>query len=297
MALPLISRDEVIGALTVQSVERGAFSDEDITLLQTMADQLANAITNALLFERVAEARQQAEARLHETQVLQLLSQKLATTLNVDEVLNIFFDTSVRELGFDYIQLSLVDQMRRRVRAIGGVGLSAIQLENATQLLSSQGILADIVRTGKTEIITGWDDRFDRKDFEQEGHANWVRLFTPVTLRHENIGLVEAGFKQSDKVDLDDNQIKLLKAFISQTALAIENAQRFETSRQVARREALIKEITTKVRASSQMDTILQTTVQEIGKAISSKRAYIQLKIPHETSDPVQSEESGNDEK
>jgi GAF domain-containing protein len=297
MALPLISRDEVIGALTVQSVERGAFSDEDITLLQTMADQLANAITNALLFERVAEARQQAEARLHESQVLQLLSQKLATTLIVDEVLNIFFDTAVRELGFDYIQLSLVDQMRRRVRAVGGVGLSAIQLENATQLLSSQGIMADIVRTGKTEIITGWDDRFDRKDFEQEGHADWVRLFTPVTLRHENIGLVEAGFKQSDKVDLDDNQIKLLKAFISQTALAIENAQRFETSRQVARREALIKEITTKVRASTQLDTILQTTVQEIGEAISSKRAYIRLKIPHETSDPVQSEESGNDEK
>ena len=43
MALPLISRDEVVGALSVQqSVEHKAFSDEDITLLQTMADQLAN---------------------------------------------------------------------------------------------------------------------------------------------------------------------------------------------------------------------------------------------------------------
>ena len=32
MALPLISRDEVIGALTVQSIERGALSQEDVTL-------------------------------------------------------------------------------------------------------------------------------------------------------------------------------------------------------------------------------------------------------------------------
>jgi GAF domain-containing protein len=53
MALPLVSRDEVIGALTVQSTERGAFSPEDITMLQTMADQLANAIQNARLFENV----------------------------------------------------------------------------------------------------------------------------------------------------------------------------------------------------------------------------------------------------
>jgi GAF domain-containing protein len=297
MALPLISRDEVIGALTVQSVEREAFSDEDITLLQTMADQLANAITNARLFERVAEARRQAEVRLHETQVLQLLSQKLATTLNVDEVLKIFFDTCVQELGFDYIQLSLVDQTRRRVRAVGGVGLSENQIENASQFLDSQDIMADIVRTGKTEIITAWDDRFDRRQFEQEGHVNWIRLFTPVTLRHENVGLVEAGYKQSDKIEISENQVELLKAFISQTALAIENAKRYETSRQVARREALIKEITTKVRASTQLDTILRTTVREIGEAIGSKRAYIQLKAPHETSDPARSEESRDDEK
>jgi GAF domain-containing protein len=56
MALPLISRDQVIGALTVQSTEQSAFSSEDITLLQTMADQLANAIENARLFAQTQKA-------------------------------------------------------------------------------------------------------------------------------------------------------------------------------------------------------------------------------------------------
>jgi len=54
MALPLITRGEVIGAMTIQSQLPSAFSRVDITALQTMADQAANAIKNARLFtERV----------------------------------------------------------------------------------------------------------------------------------------------------------------------------------------------------------------------------------------------------
>ena len=54
MALPLITRGEVIGAMTIQSQLPSAFTRVDITALQTMADQVANAIQNARLFtERV----------------------------------------------------------------------------------------------------------------------------------------------------------------------------------------------------------------------------------------------------
>lgn len=50
MALPLVSRGVVIGAMTIQSTEVAAFTSSDITVLQTMADQLANAIQNAQLY-------------------------------------------------------------------------------------------------------------------------------------------------------------------------------------------------------------------------------------------------------
>src|SRR5688572_12163745 len=49
MALPLSLRGQVIGALTVQSVEEAAFSAEDISSLQALADQLAVAINNSRL--------------------------------------------------------------------------------------------------------------------------------------------------------------------------------------------------------------------------------------------------------
>jgi GAF domain-containing protein len=50
IALPLRSRGRAVGALDVQSTEHAAFSEEDVAVLQTVADQLAVAIDNAQLF-------------------------------------------------------------------------------------------------------------------------------------------------------------------------------------------------------------------------------------------------------
>jgi GAF domain-containing protein len=64
LALPLRFRDALIGALDVQSRERQAFRDEDVAVLQTLADQLAVAIENARLF-RQAEVSLAAERRAY----------------------------------------------------------------------------------------------------------------------------------------------------------------------------------------------------------------------------------------
>jgi signal transduction histidine kinase len=53
LALPLISRRVCLGALTVQSDQEDAFSDDDIAALQSLADQLAIALSNARLYEKV----------------------------------------------------------------------------------------------------------------------------------------------------------------------------------------------------------------------------------------------------
>jgi GAF domain-containing protein len=88
MALPLISRGQVLGALTVQSTEAGAFSDEDIAVLQTMADQVSNAIENARLFEETQRLAQR------ERTISQITS-KLRSALNLETILQ----TTVQELG------------------------------------------------------------------------------------------------------------------------------------------------------------------------------------------------------
>ena len=53
---------EIIGALDVQSVEPNAFSQEDVSILSTLADQVAIAIQNARSYQQSREALSQAEA-------------------------------------------------------------------------------------------------------------------------------------------------------------------------------------------------------------------------------------------
>ncbi len=60
LALPLISRGEVLGALTVQSTRERAFDQEDLLVLQGLADTLATALQNARLFQATQDALEEA---------------------------------------------------------------------------------------------------------------------------------------------------------------------------------------------------------------------------------------------
>ncbi len=62
LALPLISRGEVLGALTVQSTQERAFDEEDLLVLQGLADTLATALQNARLFQATQDALEEARA-------------------------------------------------------------------------------------------------------------------------------------------------------------------------------------------------------------------------------------------
>jgi GAF domain-containing protein len=61
VALPLISKNIIVGVLDVQSVEVAAFTDEDIQMLSLLADQVSLAIENARLFEETRRALAEAE--------------------------------------------------------------------------------------------------------------------------------------------------------------------------------------------------------------------------------------------
>jgi GAF domain-containing protein len=56
MAIPIISRNEVFGALTIQSDRANAFGQEDIQILQGVANSMAIALENMKLFQQAQEA-------------------------------------------------------------------------------------------------------------------------------------------------------------------------------------------------------------------------------------------------
>jgi len=105
LALPLVSRGEATGALTIQSTEEAAFSDEDVAVLQTMADQVANAIENARLFAE-SQASLEELQRLQQSYALDMWEGYVAKqdvfgyAYDLDEVSPVSGDTSTAPAEF-----------------------------------------------------------------------------------------------------------------------------------------------------------------------------------------------------
>lgn len=109
-------------------------------------------------------------------------------------------------------------------------------------------------------------------------------LIAPMQVRGEPIGVLGARHPEGKPIDAETQA--LLAAISAQVAEALERARLFEETElgrqeqsQRARREQLLREITAKVRSSADVDTVLRTAVQEIGRSLGRK-AFIQLEMP-----------------
>jgi GAF domain-containing protein len=417
MALPLISRGQVLGAVTVQSSEVAAFSEEDTTVLQTMADQLANAIQNAWLFGRTQAALQEvtaahrqyireewrkymatqtveertgylydaakgaAAARVHTPQIGQALEQGSTVALAHLEDGHedaeaapaqaalvapiILRGQPIGVLGFEETgqgrewterEIALVERVADRLAlAIENIRLfeetqetleETSTLYEATSRISGAAAIEEVlnilgeqvqeVLAGEfsgavylagpdpskpaewVEIRARWyepgrspqqtamsvglrlpveqfsllhispdshqptlipdvltDDRLDEAA-RQMALAVEARGAAAIPLATPERWLGFIGINCSEARVPDERQVRLLSALADRAAIAIENRLLFEETRTLARREQLINEITARVRGSMDLDTIMRTAVQELGKALGGS-AFIRL--------------------
>ncbi len=228
LVLPLQVRDQVIGALEVQTGERAAFSDEDIAILQTMADQIAIAIENARLFG-------EAQASLQE--------------------LNALYRQYAAEAWRGYVQAKP----------------EAIRYSNGTVTCPAQvwQVAREQARTsGEAVVFVGDDDG--------EGEGAIQSLAVPVSLRGLPIGVL--GFHRPAGAGAwQPEEIAMVRMVADRLALAVENIRLLEDAQQRAHEEHLLGEITASIRASMDVDTILQTAVRGLGQAIGVDRVSVYL--------------------
>jgi GAF domain-containing protein len=129
------------------------------------------------------------------------------------------------------------------------------------------------------EAVQAWADghsvmlppQSEVADDEQEPVST---LAVPVKLRDQVVGVLNLSFE--DQAIAPDT-VSLIEEVANRLALALENARLLDETRQRAQRDRLIADITAQVRASMDVERILQTAVRGLGAALGTERAFIKL--------------------
>jgi len=135
---------------------------------------------------------------------------------------------------------------------------------SATQQQYLQGVWLSLAADQKLEHTLGDRDLAGNEEIE-----------IPLTLRDQIIGQIN----MSSLEEWTPEQKNLLESIAAQAALALENARLVEESQSIAMRERLANEVTSKIWASTTIDSILQTTVRELGRALEAAEVDIEVSM------------------
>ena len=235
LATPLLRKGVAIGAILIRRLEVRPFTDKQIALLKTFADQAVIAIENVRLFnelqERNAELREALEHQTATAEVLGIISR---SPTDVQPVLNAIVESAARVCGIDDVLLRLREDNVMVLRAHFGP-----MVINRPEI----GIDAPEYGWMQEHGVLHIPDVRAQKDFPLLGRFDNFRTFlaAPLRQRGEFVGTLTA--RRTDVRPFTPAQIKLLQTFADQALIAIENVRLFQELKESLEQQTATSEI------------------------------------------------------
>ena len=262
-ALPLRVGDRIVGVLDVLSKRAYAFSEENLRTLQILADQLAIAVVNTELFAETQE-------HLAQHRLLHHITTTAASGTTLDEALQSAVNGLQVTLGGDRVSILLADREKKILEVRAAVGYASDVFELHIPIGSGiTGWSAAHRRTLRVNNVL-LDTRYI------EGSSNTrSEMAIPLLYRSELLGVLNVESEQLSAYAENDEE--LLGTLGGSLAAIIANARLLEQIRAQAERERILFEISDKIRRTTDMETILATTVSELTRAVGASSAKIRL--------------------
>ncbi|MGD2077613.1 MAG: GAF domain-containing protein [Chloroflexota bacterium] len=283
LVAPLAAGGQTLGTLNAGSNHRRAFVVRDEQLLLQAASLIAATLESRRLFaetqqraEELAVISQMAQLRADELAVLNRMGQALTSLADRETVINIVFEHTSRLMSTEGFYAALYDQASDRV-TIHIVGEGEDVQEDSLERIGGKGITEYIIQTKQPlliqdEVLT----RAQELGIEVHGRIPAAWLGVPMISGKEVLGVLAVQSFERAGV-YDEHHQDLLTAVASQAAIAIENARLFDQVQARAKREQILREITAQVRGKADVDTIMRTAAQEVGRALG-RQSFVYLR-------------------
>jgi GAF domain-containing protein len=268
LGVPIMLGDQVLGTIVALDFERERVYDEHSQeMLLALANRTALALQNVRLLAETRTALQEVEAA-HRSYLRRGWQEYLHQ------------QALLEESAFVY------DSAPSGEPRPAGEDLAGA---------SSPGVLAvrDFWRPEIEEALRGMAGPVSLPGMEAEGQPpsqeenEHKGLAVPISLRGQTLGVlgIEA---PSDGREWTEEDRALIEAIGEQLAQTLESARLFAETQRRAERERLVSEISARIRASTDIRDILQTTAVELGRALGTSRALVRLVAEEEAGDEAQ---------
>ncbi len=245
LGIPLKISDRVIGALDVQSTEVEAFTDDDVAVLQTLADQIAVAVDNARTYQLAQDAFHESRLRVNELTTLFNTSESLANApMQSEEIAAIVNQELIGIVaGASGSIIMVLEPESGMMRALSDVEV----IKNGEYIINSTPEewnyhLADYPATFKAmetlqPLIFNVDSPIAEPSevaYMQEYGVHTMAIF-PLSVKGEAIGVVEIEISEQEYL-FPPEQITLMTTLVNQAAAALDNARLYEEQQETTER-------------------------------------------------------------
>ena len=241
LGVPLLRDDEVIGVMVLARQRVEPFTDRQIGLISTFADQAVIAIENTRL---ITEQREALEQQTATAEVLQVIN---ASPANLAPVFDAVLERALRLCGASFGALLTYDGEHVERVAFLGVPPAFIEYNQRNPLTKNAALIAQGIATGKpvqaTDILT--DARMANSPSVRDAlvELGGVRALLQVPLLKDGAVVGFIGVWRREPGVFPDKQIALLEGFAAQAVIAMENARLITEQREALEQQTAMAEV------------------------------------------------------
>jgi two-component system, NtrC family, sensor kinase len=229
LSVPLLREGEAIGALALRRLEPAPFSDKQVSLLQTFADQAVIAIGNVRLFDEVqAKTRDLSEALRQQTATSDVLKVISRSAFNLQAVLDTLVESAARLCESDKGVIFKRDGDLYRWSANFGNPPELETFAKANPFKPGRyAVTSRVALEGKTFHVADVlaDPEYGASQYQKLGG---YRTILCVPLLREGVPIGVFALTRSVVKPFTERQIELVQSFADQAVIAIENVRLFD---------------------------------------------------------------------
>ncbi len=278
LAIPIKVEDQVYGVLDIQSNQPDAFHSMDMMVLAALADNIAIAIENVTLYNRL-------EKRADQINTVASVSKMIASILDQDVLLSDLVEIIHKQLNIPYVHLWMVHPGRKQILFQAGSGTRSQAIKDADYhipLDAPTGLIPWAAQNGKPALAADIHKDKRYSPFKLGPSDTLSELALPLNYGGEVNGVLDLQSDQLNAFKEEDQDIYTTLA--DNVATALRNAALYRTQKWRTEIAESLRDVAGMLTKDKSLDDLLNAILEQLTRLLPSDIAAIWLL--NETYDP-----------